>query len=54
MRVSEYIDYITRKDLGLGKNPSAIDYTHFTARMIHKRQRYDYQRMLRDINKEKL
>ena len=54
MRISEYLDYLNRKDIALGKNPSPEDYTHFTVRMIHKRQRYEYQRMLRDINKEKL
>tara|TARA_R100001594_G_C4042829_1_gene263555 strand:- start:1614 stop:1778 length:165 start_codon:yes stop_codon:yes gene_type:complete len=54
MRASEYIDYLTRNDLGLGKNPSPLDYTHFTVRMIHKRQRYEYQKMMRDTNKEKL
>ena len=43
MRVSEYIDYITRKDVHLGKNVKPEEYTHITIKMIHKRQRYQYQ-----------
>ena len=43
MRVTEYIDFITRKDLKLGRNPGNDDYTHFTPWTIHKRQRYLYQ-----------
>ena len=53
MRVSEYIHFLNRKDIALGRNPSERDYTHFTPRMIHKRHRYEYQLMLRKINKEK-
>ncbi len=43
MRISEYIDFITRNDLHLGKNPKPNDYTHFTPWNIHKRTRYLYQ-----------
>ena len=43
MRVTEYIDYITRKDLHLGKNIKPEEYTHITIRMVHKRARYEYQ-----------
>ena len=43
MRVSEYIDYITRTDVHLGKNIKPEEYTHITIKTIHKRQRYQYQ-----------
>ena len=43
MRATEYIDYITRKDVHLGKNVKPEEYTHITIKMIHKRQRYQYQ-----------
>ena len=47
MRVTEYIDYITRKDVHLGSNIKPEEYTHITIRMIHKRQRYEYQKQRR-------
>ena len=47
MRVTEYIDYITRKDVHLGSNIKPEEYTHITIRMIHKRQRYEYQQQRR-------
>ena len=53
MRASEYMHFLNRTDIGLGRNPGERDYTHFTSRMIHKRQRYEYQLNLRKINKEK-
>ena len=43
MRLTEYIDFITRKDLKLGRGPNSYDYTHFTPWSVHKRQRYYYQ-----------
>ena len=43
MRASEFIDYITRKDIHLGKNIKPEEYSHFTVRMVHKRIRYEYQ-----------
>jgi len=51
VRATEYIDYITRKDLHLGKNPSVNDYTHITIRKVHKRQRYEYQKQRRQDEK---
>ena len=53
--VSEYIDYITRTDVHLGKNVKPSEYTHITIRMIHKRQRYEYQKQRRkdDINRKR-
>jgi len=47
MRVTEYIDFITRKDLKLGSNPKNDDYSHFTPWNVHKRARYLYQCKLR-------
>jgi len=49
--VTEYIDYITRTDVHLGKNVKPHEYTHITIRMIHKRERYQYQ-MLRRKNEK--
>ena len=36
MRLTEYIDFITRTDLKLGRNPKNDDYTHFTPWNMHK------------------
>ena len=47
MRLTEYIDFITRKDLKLGRGPNSHDYTHFTPWSVHKRERYYYQCKLR-------
>ena len=47
MRVTEFIHYINRKDVGLGKNIKDEDYTHITIKQITKRTRYEYQLMLR-------
>ena len=47
MRLTEYIDYLKRDDIGLGQNPKDNDYTHYTARMVQKRDRYLYQCMLK-------
>ena len=50
MRASEYIHYLNRKDVALGRNIEKHEYTHLTIRMIHKRQRYEYQLMIRRKN----
>ena len=50
MRVSEFIHYLNRKDVGLGRNVNSSDYTHLTIRMVHKRLRYEYQTKLRSKN----
>jgi hypothetical protein len=47
MRLTEYIDYITREDIGMANNPKPTDYTHFRPWKIHKRQRYLYQCRIR-------
>ena len=43
MRLTEYIDFITRTDIGSAQNPKPNDYTHFVPKMIQKRHRYLYQ-----------
>ena len=53
MRVTEYIHFLNRTDIGLGVNPPERDYTHFTPRMLDKRRRYEHQKMLRQLKKEK-
>lgn len=53
MRASEFIHFMNRTDVGLGANPPERDYTHFTPRMYSKRRRYEYQKMLREQQKEK-
>ena len=47
MRLSEYMHFVTRTDLKLGRNPKESDYTHFTPWNYHKRHRYRYQSKLR-------
>ena len=47
MRITEYIDWINRKDLKLGRNLEGDFYTHMTIRMEVKRARYQYQKALR-------
>ena len=51
MRVTEFIHYLNRTDIGLGANVDEQDYTHIIIRMITKRLRYEYQKKLREINK---
>ena len=43
MRVTEYLHFITRTDIGVAQNPKEIDYSHFRPSMIDKRHRYLYQ-----------
>jgi len=54
MRASEFMHYMNRIDIGLGANPPERDYTHFTPRMLAKRARYEYQKMLREKTKEEI
>ncbi len=51
MRATEFIHYINRKDVGLGRNIKDEDYTHITIKSYTKRIRYQYQLNLRRINK---
>ena len=41
--MSEFLDYITRTDLHLGKNTKPHEYTHLTITQRLKRARYVYQ-----------
>ena len=50
MRITQYFDYITRKDLNLGHNPSNEEYSHLTITMALKRERYAYQKAERSKN----
>ena len=52
MRLTEYIDYITRSNLALSKNPKRHEYTHLTLTNRIKRERYEYQKRLRRIMHE--
>tara|TARA_R110000765_G_scaffold360091_1_gene450396 strand:+ start:283 stop:513 length:231 start_codon:yes stop_codon:yes gene_type:complete len=52
MRVTEYMDFMNRTDIGLSANPKERDYTHFTPRMLNKRERYEYQKKLRQEKKD--
>ena len=47
MRATEFIHYINRKDVGLGRNVKNEDYTHLTVNQKAKRKRYIYQLELR-------
>ena len=47
MRATEFIHYINRKDVGLGRNIKDIDYSHITIKQSTKRARYQYQLELR-------
>ena len=43
MRLTEYMHYLTRDDIGLGQNPKLNDYTHYIPSVENKRERYLYQ-----------
>ena len=43
MRLTEYIDFITRTDIGMAQREKAGEYLYFTPSTEHKRQRYVYQ-----------
>lgn len=47
MRLTEYIDWITRTDIGIAVNPKEDDYTHLKVKMLDKRARYLYQCKIR-------
>ena len=53
MRATEFMHFMNRKDIGIGQNPKERDYTHYTPRMLGKRARYEYQKMLREQAKLK-
>ena len=43
MRITEYIHFITRKDIGISANPKELDYYYLCPSMLDKRTRYLYQ-----------
>jgi len=43
MRLTEYINWLTRTDIGMAVNPKSHDYTHLQVTMLNKRERYLYQ-----------
>ena len=43
MRLTEYINWIIRTDIGVAVNPKPDDYTHLHVKMLDKRARYIYQ-----------
>ena len=51
MRATEFVHYINRKDVGLGRNVKDEDYTHITIKQHTKRLRYKYQLNLRRLSK---
>tara|TARA_Y100000592_G_scaffold82781_1_gene131826 strand:+ start:5014 stop:5193 length:180 start_codon:yes stop_codon:yes gene_type:complete len=52
-RVTEFVHFMNRKDIGLGQNPPERDYVYWTPWTKHKRWRYEYQKMLREQEKIK-
>jgi len=43
MRLTEYLHWLNRKDIGMASNPKKDDYFHLKVRMLDKRARYLYQ-----------
>ena len=43
MRVTEYIHWINRTDIGIAQREHEWDYTHLTILTQYKRDRYQYQ-----------
>ena len=43
MRLTEYIHWLTRDDIGMSANPKEDDYIHLSVTLIDKRTRYLYQ-----------
>lgn len=52
MRISEFVHYINRKDVALGRNVSDNEYTHITIKKATKRARYQYQLNMRRLKDE--
>tara|TARA_R110002020_G_scaffold249703_2_gene463683 strand:- start:30329 stop:30490 length:162 start_codon:yes stop_codon:yes gene_type:complete len=48
MRLSEYIHWLNRDDIGMASNPKEFDYTHLRPSMLDKRARYLYQCALKN------
>jgi hypothetical protein len=47
MRLTEYIHFITRMDIGIAQREKLHDYTHFVPNVLDKRTRYLYQCKIR-------
>jgi hypothetical protein len=47
MRLTEFIHYVNRMDIGIAANPREEDYTHLMLKNSVKRARYRYQCYLR-------
>ena len=43
MRLTEYMHWLTRDDIGMAVNPKKDDYNHITIKIEDKRARYLYQ-----------
>ena len=43
MRLTEYIHWLTRTDIGIASNPKQDDYMYLKVSMLDKRHRYLYQ-----------
>ena len=43
MRVTEYIHWINRTDIGIAQRENEWDYTHLNITTQYKRDRYQYQ-----------
>jgi len=43
MRLTEYIHFLKRMDIGIARNPDPSEYTHLTPNQENKRFRYLYQ-----------
>ena len=43
MRLTEYIHWLNRDDIGVAANQKNDDYTHLYVSMLDKRARYVYQ-----------
>ena len=47
MRITEYIHFLKRDDIGIARNPDPDEYTHLTPSLEDKRERYLYQCMIK-------
>ena len=47
MRLTEYMHWLTRTDIGIAANPKEEDYMYLKVSMLDKRARYLYQCKLR-------
>lgn len=43
MRLTEYIHWLNRTDIGIAQREKESDYTHLVVRTQYKRDRYQYQ-----------